>query len=114
MTDAEHIEEAPACLSPQAARAYLDARTQGLCHDGALEVALGVPPSARTGAERLEAVEFKIAHLERAVQELSDVVYRQQQQLDTALAMNQRLRQLLEDVAGRTADPTAVEIPPHY
>ena len=114
MTHAEDIEEAPAHLSPEAARAYVDARAQGLCHEGALEVALGVQRSARTGAERLEAVEFKIAHLERAVQELSDVVYRQQQQLDAALAMNQRLREQLEDIEGRTADPTAVEIPPHY
>ena len=114
MTDAEYIEEAPAHLSPEAARAYVDARAQGLCHEGALEVALGVERSSTTGAERLEAVEFKIAHLERAVQELSDVVYRQQQQLDAALAMNQRLREQLEDIEGRTADPTAVEIPPHY
>lgn len=39
MTDAADIEEAPAHLSPEAARAYLDARMQGLCHEGALEVA---------------------------------------------------------------------------
>ncbi len=92
MTDAEDLEEAPAHLSPEAARAYVDARTQGLCHEGALEVALGVGRSAASAAGRLEAVEFKIAHLERAV----------------------RLRQQLEDIEGRTADPTAVEIPPHY
>jgi uncharacterized coiled-coil protein SlyX len=114
MTDAEDIEEAPAHLSPEAARAYVDARAQGLCHEGALEVALGVERTAAADLERLEAVEFKIAHLERAVQELSDVVYRQQQQLDAALAMNQRLREQLEDIEGRTADPTAIEIPPHY
>jgi hypothetical protein len=29
-------------LSPAAAQAYADARVQGLCHDGALEVALAV------------------------------------------------------------------------
>jgi SlyX protein len=64
--------------------------------------------------ERLDGVEFKIAHLERAVQELSDVLYRQQQQLDAALAMNQRLREQLEEIEGRSTDATAVEIPPHY
>ena len=35
-------------------------------------------------------------------------------QLDAALAMNQRLRQQLEEIDGRGADATAVEIPPHY
>ena len=40
-TSASDIEEAPAHLAPEQARAYLDARIQGLCHKGALEVALG-------------------------------------------------------------------------
>jgi SlyX protein len=101
-------------LSPEAARAYVDARTQGLCHEGALEVALGVERPAAAGESRLEAVEFKIAHLERAVQELSDVVYRQQQQLDATVARSQQLSQQLEEIEGRTGDATAVEIPPHY
>lgn len=39
LTDAADLEDAPAHLSPAAARAYLDARMQGLCHEGALEVA---------------------------------------------------------------------------
>jgi uncharacterized coiled-coil protein SlyX len=114
VTRAEDIEEAPAHLSPEAARAYVEARTQGLCHEGALEVALGVQGPTVTGTERLDALEFKIAHLERAVQELSDVLYRQQQQLDAALAMNQRLGRQLEEIEGRTGDSTPVEIPPHY
>ena len=63
---------------------------------------------------RLETVEFKLAHLELAVQELSDVLYRQQQQLEAVLAAHHRLRQQLEDVEGRTGDATAVEVPPHY
>jgi len=111
VTKAEDIEDAPAQLAPSAARAYLDARAQGLCHDGALEVARGV---AQAGDARLDSVEFKIAHLERAVQELSDVLYRQQQQLDAALAAQQRLREQLEDIEGRTGDASPVEIPPHY
>ena len=114
MHSAEEIEEAPSNLSAQAARAYLDARTQGLCHEGALEVALGVQGPADAAGGRLDNVEFKLAHLERAVQELSDVVYRQQQQIDAALAMNQRLRDQLQDLEGRTPDAAPVEMPPHY
>ena len=114
MESAEDIEEAPHELSPAAARAYLDARTQGLCHEGALEAARGVELSGAGGTARLETVEFKIAHLERAVQELSDVLYRQQQQLDAALEMHRRLRQQLEEIESRTGEATPVEIPPHY
>jgi len=65
-------------------------------------------------ASRMETLEIKVAHLERAIQELSDVVYRQQQALDGALEMNRRLREQLEDIDGRSSDPMAVEIPPHY
>ena len=114
MSMADEIEEVPDGLGPEAAQAYLDARTQGLCHAGALEVALGVERAAVDNATRLEAVEFKVAHLERAVQDLSDVAYRQQQQLDAVLAAHQRLRQQLEEFDGRTGDASPVEIPPHY
>ena len=114
MTSAEEIEEAPSGLSPAAAQAYVDASVQGLCHEGALEVAIGVERLVASEASRLETVEFKLAHVERAVQELSDVLYRQQQQLDAVLAAQQRLRQQLEEVEGRTADATPVELPPHY
>ena len=63
---------------------------------------------------RVEAIEFKLAHLERAVQELSDVVYRQQLELDRVLEANRQLRRQLEELEGRASDPGAVEIPPHY
>ena len=69
---------------------------------------------------RLETLESQCAHLERAIQELSDVVYRQQQQLDRALARNEVLAAQLEaQLAGQEAAAEAtggprVEIPPHY
>lgn len=72
-----------------------------------------VRDSAAT-AGRIETVEFKLAHLERAVQELSDVVYRQQLALDRVLETNRQLRQQLEELEGRASDAGAVEIPPHY
>jgi len=65
-------------------------------------------------AARLETVEIKLAHLERAIQELSDVVYRQQRQLEGVLEANRQLRRQLEEIEGRSTDPTAVEMPPHY
>ena len=63
---------------------------------------------------RLEALEFKIAHLERTAQELSDVIYRQQQQIDAIANLNRQLVGQLEALEGKAADPTRVEIPPHY
>ncbi len=63
---------------------------------------------------RIEALEFKVAHLERTAQELSDVLYRQQQQIDALQALNRRLVQQLEGLEDRAADPNRVEIPPHY
>ena len=65
-------------------------------------------------AQRVEAIEFKLSHLERALQELSDVVYRQQREIGTALELNRNLRRQVEDLESRSHDPGAVEIPPHY
>lgn len=65
---------------------------------------------------RLESLEIKCAHLERAVQELSDVVYRQQQQLDRALLLNQDLARQIEALEATTegGGGPRTEIPPHY
>jgi len=64
---------------------------------------------------RLDAIEEKLAHLESAVLELSDVVARQQKELDLALQRNQRL---IDKIAALEADSgpsaTAYEKPPHY
>jgi SlyX protein len=66
-------------------------------------------------ADRLETIEIKLAHLEQAVTQLSDVVARQQKELDRALDRNQRLTEqiaAIESEAGPSA--TAHEKPPHY
>lgn len=64
---------------------------------------------------RLDAIEIKLAHLERALSEISDVVIRQQKELELALARHQRLSDqlnLLESESGASA--TTEEKPPHY
>jgi SlyX protein len=68
-------------------------------------------------SERIDTLEFKVAHLERALQELSDVLYRQQRELDSLRARNELLLQQLQQVQqleDRGGDPNRVEIPPHY
>lgn len=73
------------------------------------------PGAAEVTAERTERLEFKVAHLEKALQELSDVLYRQQRELDT---LRDRSRQLDEQVRQLEArggdDADRDEIPPHY
>ena len=64
--------------------------------------------------DRIETLEFKVAHLERALQELSDVLYRQQRELDALRDRNQQLIEQVQQLEDRAGDPNAVEIPPHY
>jgi len=64
--------------------------------------------------DRLDALEFKVAHLERALQELSDVLYRQQRELDALRDRSQQLLDQVQQLDDRGADPSRVEIPPHY
>lgn len=67
------------------------------------------------GDARIELLEVKLAHLERALQELSDEVARQQRELGELRARNQLLAQQLAAAHDATAAPaTAIEIPPHY
>jgi len=64
---------------------------------------------------RLEAIEIKLAHLERAAADLNDVVIRQQQELDLALAQNRQLSNQLKSLdSSPGASATAHEKPPHY
>lgn len=64
--------------------------------------------------ERLERLEFKVAHLEKAVQDLSDVLYRQQRELDALRERGLALEDQVQQLEDRGADPGRVEIPPHY
>jgi SlyX protein len=72
-------------------------------------------PLPAMNKEAIELIEMKIAFLERANQELSDVVYRQQQEIEA-----QRLR--ITELAGRIESQAATatvysqeeERPPHY
>lgn len=62
---------------------------------------------------RLTTIEERYAHLEKLVTELSEVVYRQQQELD---ALRQQLAQLKDKTSGDPGivDPAQHERPPHY
>ena len=67
-------------------------------------------------AQRIETLEIKVAHLERNMQELSDVLYRQQRALDQAVLQARTLAEQLQRVAEQLPEPGAPEheIPPHY
>jgi SlyX protein len=66
-------------------------------------------------SDRLESIEIKLAHLERALSEISDVVARQQKELEQALARQTRLTQQLEALESAPgASASNYEKPPHY
>jgi SlyX protein len=68
-----------------------------------------------TEPTRLDRIEIKLAHLERALIELNDVVIRQQQELDLLTARNRQLKQQLESMeSGSGASAEGFERPPHY
>ena len=66
--------------------------------------------------ETLEQIEIKIAFLERANAELSDVVYRQQMELEALRARVAGLADRMANSAGGQERPYTVEEekPPHY
>ena len=63
---------------------------------------------------QIEMLEIKVAHLERALQELSDVLYRQQQRLDVHDARYQRLIDRADAADPALASGSKFEVPPHY
>jgi len=65
--------------------------------------------------ETIERIETKIAFLERANVELSDVVYRQRQEIDELRARLLDISGRLESLKVEQGEPgSAEERPPHY
>ena len=63
----------------------------------------------------LEQIEMKIAYLEQANTELSDVVYRQQQELDALrMQLSDMSRKFATAQAQATEYTAEEEKPPHY
>lgn len=66
-------------------------------------------------AETIERIELKIAYLERANNDLSEVVYRQQQEIDALRAELAVLNGKLEAaMTEQTVYSLEQEKPPHY
>ncbi|MFO1457042.1 MAG: SlyX family protein [Steroidobacteraceae bacterium] len=63
-------------------------------------------------ATRIEALETKVAYLEATLQQLSDVLYRQQQAIDRVIERNRQLLDELDSAPGGSA--SEYEKPPHY
>jgi SlyX protein len=69
-----------------------------------------------TAQQRIEELEFRLAHLERALQELSDEVLRQHREIEGLGERNLRLQERVEAMQTDTVEDAATreEIPPHY
>lgn len=66
-------------------------------------------------AQRLEQIETQIAFLERANAELSDVVFRQHQEIERLQAQLAALSSRMDGMQSDTRAPTPEEErPPHY
>jgi SlyX protein len=68
-----------------------------------------------TDTTRLEAIEIKLAHLERSLQELGQVVMRQQTEIAALAARNRLLSDQMEALeSGGAENAGQYEKPPHY
>jgi SlyX protein len=66
-------------------------------------------------ATRIEAIEIKLAHLERSLQELGETVVSQQRQIDALAARGRALADRLDNFEPTdTPDADVFEKPPHY
>lgn len=65
--------------------------------------------------ERITDLEIHVTHLSRTVQELNDVIYRQQQTIDRLETELKGLReQVLAEAPSPVRKPEDEEPPPHY
>ncbi|HSZ09277.1 MAG TPA: SlyX family protein [Steroidobacteraceae bacterium] len=64
--------------------------------------------------EPLEQVQSKIAYLERAMSELSDVVFRQHREIQMLETQLKAVRERLEGAPTEEARSAEQERPPHY
>ena len=65
--------------------------------------------------QRIIEIETKVAYQEHAISELSDVIYRQQQQIDQLERLCNSLTDRLQDMAEpASTDKGGHEKPPHY
>jgi len=65
--------------------------------------------------KRITELETKVAYQEHTIQELNDVIYKQQQQIDKVEIMCQHLMGRIQALSESTgAEQPANEKPPHY
>ena len=68
----------------------------------------------KTLQEKFDDVETRMAFQDDTIQQLSDVIYRQQQQIDkldkTVQLLVDKVQDLMQDLPGKVVD----EKPPHY
>ena len=69
-----------------------------------------------TPEQRIEELEIRLSHLERSLQDVSDEVIRQQQQIERLGERNLRLAERVEAMQMDAAEDAATreEPPPHY
>lgn len=67
-----------------------------------------------TDSERIAELEMRVAFQDNVIQQLSDVIAKQQSQLDVLQGAHQKLYARLEEVSQGVEETSGIEIPPHY